>query len=793
MSEGVGRIGKSLFLQKMIDQSSDLMGIIDEGGELKQINVASGDILGYQPEEMEGRSLYDLVYKEDQIVFRLAISEAIKKNKKGGLTSRLVHKSKKIVFVDWSIKWYEEESLIYVVGKPISHVGDMTVRADAEKELLKVHKRLSDFKFALDESTIVSITDAKGTITHVNDYFCLLSKYSRDELVGRNHNIVNSGFHDRAFFGNLWKTILNGQIWRGIIRNKAKDGSFYWVDNTIVPFLDENGRPYQFIALRIDISERKKAEERILKKSKLLSATTQIVSTLFQYEEWEEALGKSFEIVGSTTSADRIYYFEYDSDSHLGEQSIKQGYLWTQANGLSQAEKSSLKGFSFDELNGYKAEFNHSKSVLINVKELEGIRVKDSLKERGVQSVILLPIFIKKKLEGILGIECCSTGKQWKDDEISFLHTLASKLSSALEKRKGIDELQSALKEKNTILESIGDGFIALNQDLTVSYCNNRAERILCIQRADILGREFLEIFSENLPSSISLNCQKAMEGDAIVHFEEYFPILNAWLDITLSPSPPGLSMFFKDVTERKTNEEKLKKINRELALSNSELEQFAFVASHDLQEPLRMITSFLAQIEKKYHDVLDEKGRKYIYFARDGAKRMRHIILDLLEFSRVGRSDEDKEYVKIGSLLKDIVALSHKTIKEKHAIINWDENLPDVYTFKSPLRLVFQNLIANALKYQKEDTTPILNITCDESDESEWHFIVSDNGIGIEHEYFEKIFIIFQRLHYKNEFSGTGVGLAICKKIIENFGGKIWVVSELGKGSDFHFSLPKP
>lgn len=278
-----------------------------------------------------------------------------------------------------------------------------------------------------------------------------------------------------------------------------------------------------------------------------------------------------------------------------------------------------------------------------------------------------------------------------------------------------------------------------------------------------------------------------------MLHFEEYFPVLTAWLDITMNPSPHGLSMFFKDVTERKTQEEKLKKINRELALSNSELEQFAFVASHDLQEPLRMITSFLAQIEKKYQDILDEKGKKYIYFARDGAKRMRHIILDLLEFSRVGRSDEDKENVDVGSLLEEIMTLNHKVIKEKGALIKWDEgNFPVVYTFKSPLRLVFQNLIGNGLKYQNDGTVPRINITFDESDETEWHFIVSDNGIGIEREYFEKIFVIFQRLHYKNEFSGTGVGLAICKKIIENLGGKIWVVSEFGKGSDFHFSLPK-
>lgn len=792
MSEGAGQIAATLVLKKMIDQSRDLMGVIGEDGKLMQINGASKLILGYQPEELEGKPFFDVVYEEDQFISRTAINEAIKTNKKAHIINRLVHKDKKIVFLDWTMHWDKEESRIYAVGKVLSHLNETTGLAKTEKELLRVHKRLSDYKFALDESTIVSVTDADGTITHANDYFCLLSKYSREELIGQSHSIVNSNYHPRAFFQNLWTTILNGQVWRGTIRNRAKDGSTYWVDNTIVPFLDENGRPYQFMAVRIDISEQKRAEESILMKGKLLSATAQIVSTLFQYEDWEEALNRSFEIVGSATFADKISYFEKHFDSQTGKQLLRQRYLWTTDNGLSRPETSSTD-FSLEELRGYEEQIRKNNSVLINANELEDSRIKDMAKAEGLQTFVLLPISIKKRLYGLLGVGSCSTQRQWKDDEISFLHTMVSKLASAIEKRHGIIELQRALEEKNTILESIGDGFIALNNDSTVSYCNNRAEQILCVRREEIIGRKFWEIFSDKLPSSIPFNCQKAMEEKVMLHFEEYFPVLTAWLDITMNPSPHGLSMFFKDVTERKTQEEKLKKINRELALSNSELEQFAFVASHDLQEPLRMITSFLAQIEKKYQDILDEKGKKYIYFARDGAKRMRHIILDLLEFSRVGRSDEDKENVDVGSLLEEIMTLNHKVIKEKGALIKWDEgNFPVVYTFKSPLRLVFQNLIGNGLKYQNDGTVPRINITFDESDETEWHFIVSDNGIGIEREYFEKIFVIFQRLHYKNEFSGTGVGLAICKKIIENLGGKIWVVSEFGKGSDFHFSLPK-
>src|SRR5690606_26171496 len=233
------------------------------------------------------------------------------------------------------------------------------------------------------------------------------------------------------------------------------------------------------------------------------------------------------------------------------------------------------------------------------------------------------------------------------------------------------------------------------------------------------------------------------------------------------------------------------KKINKELALSNSELEQFAFVASHDLQEPLRMITSFLSQLEKKYDHLLDDKGKRYIHFATDGAKRMRNIILDLLEFSRVGRTDEDKQWIDLNDLLEEVIGLNRKIIQEKKAQIVWKKDFPKLYTFKSPLRLLFQNLINNALKYQAEGAVPILHITYEETTAG-LQFVVADNGIGIDPEYFDKIFTIFQRLHSKEDYSGTGVGLAICKKIVENFEGRIWVQSEPGKGSKFYFTLPE-
>jgi len=243
------------------------------------------------------------------------------------------------------------------------------------------------------------------------------------------------------------------------------------------------------------------------------------------------------------------------------------------------------------------------------------------------------------------------------------------------------------------------------------------------------------------------------------------------------------------DITERKQIEIQLNEAFESIQKTNNELEQFAYVASHDLQEPLRMVTSFLSQLEKKYGDSLDEKATDYIYYAVDGAKRMRHIILDLLEYSRAGKSNEKLKDIDINDVMKEIEILYSQQILELNASII-KTNLPVIHTHKTPIRQAFQNLISNALKYHKNGIPPEIKIEC-YAENSNWHFVVSDNGIGIEPAYHEKIFIIFQRLHSKEEYSGTGIGLAITKKIIESIGGTIWLNSEKNKGCAFHFTIP--
>jgi light-regulated signal transduction histidine kinase (bacteriophytochrome) len=242
------------------------------------------------------------------------------------------------------------------------------------------------------------------------------------------------------------------------------------------------------------------------------------------------------------------------------------------------------------------------------------------------------------------------------------------------------------------------------------------------------------------------------------------------------------------ELTERKQAEEELKQTAAELARSNSELEQFAYVASHDLQEPLRAVAGMLQLLQQRYSARLDARADEFIGHAVEGASRMQILITDLLALSRVATRGAPFQPTDCAAILRDALANLAVAIKESGAVITHDP-LPTIVADPTQLTQHFQNLIANALKF-RGDEAPAIHIGV-KSPQDEYLFAVCDNGIGMESQYFERIFAIFQRLHTRREYPGTGIGLALCKKIVERHGGRIWVESQPGQGSTFYFSLP--
>jgi PAS domain S-box-containing protein len=367
------------------------------------------------------------------------------------------------------------------------------------------------------------------------------------------------------------------------------------------------------------------------------------------------------------------------------------------------------------------------------------------------------------------------------------------------ELRLRVQESAQAEERMRSIVDHVIDGIITIDEHGTVESLNPAAQRLFGYSAAEIVGQNVKQLMPEPFHSEHDgylANYLRTGQAKIIGIGREVvgrrkdgstFP-----MDLAVSAFHLGQRRYFtgivRDISERKRAESELLKTAEELARSNLDLEQFAYVASHDLQEPLRAVAGCVQVLKKRYQDQLDDRANELIAHTVDGVSRMQTLIDDLLTFSRVGTQGKAFESSDCNRILAQALANLEAAVEEVAAVVTHDP-LPVVKADATQLTQLFQNLISNAIKFRGQQP-PRIHVAV-RRDKNQWVFSLSDNGIGMAPEYFERIFVIFQRLHTRTEYPGTGIGLAICKKIVERHGGSISVASEPGRGSTFSFTLP--
>jgi len=342
--------------------------------------------------------------------------------------------------------------------------------------------------------------------------------------------------------------------------------------------------------------------------------------------------------------------------------------------------------------------------------------------------------------------------------------------------------------ELNAILNAMSDYVCIIDGSHNIKYVN----AVITRELGPVDNLKCFEYF-HGLPEECPWCKNREVFSGATVRQDRYSSRTGKTYDVINTPlrnkdGSIDKLVILRDISERKRAEDELKQLSDELTRSNADLQQFAYAASHDLQEPLRVIAGFIKRLEKRYKDRLDEKAHEFIDYAVDGVRRVQMLIRELLAYSQVETKGRRFMPTNCAEVLEQALFSLHSAIEESGAEVTYDI-LPSIMADASQLSRLFQNLIGNAIKFRGKDL-PRIHIAAEHRD-NEWVFSVRDNGIGIDPKYFDRIFVIFQRLHTREEYDGTGMGLSICKKIVDRHGGKFWVESEPGKGSTFYFSIP--
>ena len=443
---------------------------------------------------------------------------------------------------------------------------------------------------------------------------------------------------------------------------------------------------------------------------------------------------------------------------------------------------------------------NHTTELLATTTDSDRqARTRNRCNGEGYESVALIPLRVGGDTLGLLQLNDRRVG-MYSIEMIEEWERLAGYLAVALSKFQAEEGLKRSEARYRSLFENIQE-VVALRRlvyddkgelvDMELVDANPatlKAYGVLSI--GEVRGKKYSELYTpEDMASGLG-NIKRLLASKEPVTEETHFGSNDKDYLTTSVLLDGGIVLTAGvDITDIKRAQRSADDYSKKLEISNKELQQFAYVASHDLQEPLRMVTAYLSLLEKRYADQLDGKAKQYMDLAIDGGLRAKQLIHDLLEFSRIDSQAKEFQEVSMEEVLGKTLDNLAVIIREKKAVIS-HEPLPTIKGDDLQMIQVMQNLIANAIKFRGEDP-PRIHISCDDEGD-QWRIAVQDNGIGIDKQYQDKIFVLFQRLHTKEEYEGTGIGLAICKKIVERHGGRIWFDSRPGSGTTFYFTMPK-
>ncbi|HLB93368.1 MAG TPA: PAS domain S-box protein [Terriglobales bacterium] len=752
-------------LAAVVESSGDAIISKTLDGTITAWNHGAEKVFGYARSEAIGKSMRMLIpperaIEETEILARIGRGESVEH-----FETIRVRKDGSYLDVSVTISPIRSSGGTVIGASKIAR--DITVRKQAEETLKQslvtseaALKELADQKFALDQHAIVAVTDVQGTITYINDKFCSISKYSKEELIGQNHRILNSGHHPKEFFQQMYHTIANGKVWHGEIRNRAKDGSIYWVDTTVVPFMSAEGKPRQYVAIRADISERKRAEE-ALKES---LATSQ--SALKELADQKFALDQHA-IVAVTDVQGTITYV---NDKFCA---------------ISQYSKDELIGQNHRILNSghHPKEFFQQMYHSIANGKVWHAEIKNRAKDGSFY-------WVDTTIVPFMGAE--GKPRQY----------VAIRADITERKRAG-----DALREQAQILEA--SQVFVRDLENRVVFWPRGAEKLYGFTRQEALGVLSHDLFQTQFPEPLPTIEKKLLEtgvweGELIHRKRDGSAIVvySTWvLYCDTQGRPARILESTTDITQRKTDEREIQKLNNELEhrvaertaqleTANRELEAFSYSVAHDLRAPLRHISGFTQMLVEEYGPSLEPGAQRYADRIQSGTQKMGLLVDELLNLARVGRHELRRQPTRLNSTVAEVIGILQQDSEGRQ--VAWDiVDLPEVECDPVLVKQIFQNLLTNALKFTRPREQAVIEVGHQVDPETgQTVFMVRDNGIGFNMKYVDKLFGVFQRLHSPDKFEGTGIGLATVQRIVQKHGGRVWAEGEIDKGATFYFTL---